>query len=215
MASGRLNLLHRQGSSRTTRGEKYPLKSALPRSSGTQLQLAIAVATGFGLGCLPVAPGTWGSAIAVVLVACTAVGAQTEPRSVALFAEAALLVTVAAVGVWSSGCLVAAAPENPDPSYVVIDEISGQTIALIGSAFLDAVIAPHDSRLTADFIVGLPLSWKYLVLGFLLFRLFDIWKPFPIRQAESLRDGFGIMADDWIAGVYAALVLWLVHALRM
>ena len=59
------------------------------------------------------------------------------------------------------------------------------------------------------------LNWKYLLLGFILFRLFDIWKPFPARQAESLPGGWGIMADDWIAGVYAALGLWLARAVGM
>jgi len=57
-----------------------------------------------------------------------------------------------------------------------------------------------------------PLNWKYLLLGFILFRVFDIWKPFPVRQAESLPGGWGIMADDWVAGVYAAIGLWLARA---
>jgi len=57
------------------------------------------------------------------------------------------------------------------------------------------------------------LNWKYLLLGFILFRVFDIWKPFPARQAESLPGGWGIMADDWVAGIYAALVLWGIQAL--
>ncbi len=51
------------------------------------------------------------------------------------------------------------------------------------------------------------LNWKYLLLGFLLFRLFDIWKPFPVRQLEKLPRGWGIMADDWMAGIYAAILL--------
>ena len=59
------------------------------------------------------------------------------------------------------------------------------------------------------------LNWKYLLLGFILFRVFDIWKPFPARQAESLPGGLGIMADDWIAGIYAALGLWIARALGL
>jgi phosphatidylglycerophosphatase A len=51
------------------------------------------------------------------------------------------------------------------------------------------------------------LNWKYLLLGFLLFRLFDIWKPFPVRRLEKLPRGWGIMADDWMAGIYAAILL--------
>jgi phosphatidylglycerophosphatase A len=51
------------------------------------------------------------------------------------------------------------------------------------------------------------LNWKYLLAGFVLFRLFDIWKPYPIRNLEKLPGGWGVMADDWLAGVYAAILL--------
>jgi phosphatidylglycerophosphatase A len=51
------------------------------------------------------------------------------------------------------------------------------------------------------------LNWKYLLLGFILFRVFDIWKPWPIRSLEKLPGGWGIMADDWMAGIYAAILL--------
>jgi phosphatidylglycerophosphatase A len=83
-----------------------------------------------------------------------------------------------------------------DPQIVVIDEVSGQLIAYFG---IGAAIT----------------NWKYLLLGFILFRVFDIWKPFPARQAESLPGGLGIMADDWIAGIYAALGLWIARALGL
>jgi phosphatidylglycerophosphatase A len=53
------------------------------------------------------------------------------------------------------------------------------------------------------------LKWTVLLAGFLLFRLFDIWKPFPIRRLEKLPGGWGIMADDWLAGIYAAILLRL------
>jgi phosphatidylglycerophosphatase A len=79
-----------------------------------------------------------------------------------------------------------------DPQFVVIDEVSGQMITY--------------------FFPFTVLNWKSLVLGFILFRVFDIWKPFPARQAESLPGGLGIMADDWIAGIYAALGLWIARA---
>ena len=82
-----------------------------------------------------------------------------------------------------------------DPQFVVIDEVSGQ-------------------HLTYALALA-PLNWKYLLLGFILFRVFDIWKPFPARQAESLPGGLGIMADDWIAGLYAALGLWIARRLGM
>jgi phosphatidylglycerophosphatase A len=51
------------------------------------------------------------------------------------------------------------------------------------------------------------VNWKYLLAGFLLFRLFDIWKPYPVKNLEKLPGGWGIMADDWLAGVYAAILL--------
>lgn len=81
-----------------------------------------------------------------------------------------------------------------DPQIVVVDEVSGQLISYLGIGG------------------GIP-NWKYLLLGFILFRVFDIWKPFPARQAESLPGGLGIMADDWIAGIYAALGLWILRAI--
>ena len=59
------------------------------------------------------------------------------------------------------------------------------------------------------------LNWKYLLAGFILFRVFDIWKPFPARLAESLPGGLGIMADDWVAGVYAAVALALARQLGL
>jgi phosphatidylglycerophosphatase A len=82
---------------------------------------------------------------------------------------------------------------------VVIDEVAGQLISYLGLATPKAFA----------------LNWKYLLLGFILFRVFDIWKPFPARQAESLPGGLGIMADDWIAGIYAALGLWMARALGL
>ena len=84
-----------------------------------------------------------------------------------------------------------------DPQIVVVDEVAGQLISYLGLA------TPRTFA----------LDWKYLLLGFILFRVFDIWKPFPARQAESLHGGLGIMADDWIAGMYAALGLWIVRSL--
>jgi phosphatidylglycerophosphatase A len=102
-----------------------------------------------------------------------------------------LVLSIAAVGVFVAGRVERFAGKT-DPQFVVIDEVSGQLIAL-----------------SIPFIA---LNWKSWLLGFILFRLFDIWKPFPARQAESLPGGWGIMADDWIAGIYAALVLWAVQA---
>jgi len=88
--------------------------------------------------------------------------------------------------VWAAG-VTARASGLKDPQFVVVDEVVGQWIALAGAA---------------------SLNWKSFLAAFALFRLFDIWKPPPVRQLESLPGGWGINLDDVMAGVYAALVLW-------
>lgn len=189
----------------TTRSERRPL-------------FALAIATSFGIGYLPVAPGTWGSGVAVALVWATAAVARLETGPMILVSEFTLLLALAAIGLWASERVVEAAPSNRDPGYVVIDELSGQTISLVVGLALSAwTAAPLRgtiiAKVTASLTVGL-LNWKYLMAGFILFRVFDIWKPFPARRAELLPGGLGIMADDWIAGAYASLGLWLLRALR-
>jgi phosphatidylglycerophosphatase A len=98
----------------------------------------------------------------------------------------------------------------------VIDEVSGQHLTLLlgcGVPLWWKTIQPASpNNLLGAVSLDSPLNWKYLLLGFILFRVFDIWKPFPARQAESLPGGWGIMADDWIAGIYAAIGLWLARA---
>jgi phosphatidylglycerophosphatase A len=174
-------------------------------------RLALAIAT-LGLGYLPKAPGTWGSAGAVVLAAAVAAVTRKEPGAGILVAEFALIVSTAILGVWAA-TRVAEYEGAADPQHVVIDEVSGQTLALVIGLILSAwTLRPRPGALqTSGFAAALAsglLNWKYLLLGFILFRVFDIWKPFPARQAEFLPAGLGIMADDWIAGTYAALLLW-------
>src|SRR5262249_23499888 len=89
--------------------------------------------------------------------------------------------------VWASG-ITAEVKKQEDPSCVVVDEVIGQWITLAGA---------H------------PLEIKSLIAGFVLFRLFDIWKPWPVRNLEALAGGWGINADDAMAGVYGAAVLFL------
>jgi phosphatidylglycerophosphatase A len=170
-------------------------------------QLAYLIATVFGVGYSPQAPGTLGSLVGLVIYAAVsfgipikafAGGAGTSPgvtaggRALGIsLTGAAIAVALAFIGVWAANQVVAFSGKK-DPQFVVIDETSGQFLALL--------------------LALAPVNWKYLLLGFILFRVFDIWKPFPVRQAESLRAGWGIMADDWIAGMYAALGLWLARA---
>lgn len=205
---------------------------APPPSSSTTPQrpprFALLIATGFGLGYLPKAPGTWGSlggillyfgvvAFAVLIaflyeIGLTSIGCDrdsfdflhTLAEALPLTCWAAVLV-VGFVGTRAAGC-AAKHLATPDPSAVVIDEICGQllTFVLAGTAiFFSLWPLPALDEL---------LRWKYLVFGFILFRVFDIWKPWPVRQAEKLPGGWGIMADDWVAGIYAALCLCVLRA---
>ena len=169
---------------------------------GRRLTVAGWVATAFGIGYIPVAPGTWGSLVGVILywglqgirlrIAVDLVSllfpVASGSRAFFVFAGILAALAIAAVGVWSAD-RTAKSARVKDPQFVVIDEVSGQ--------FLTYLLALS------------PANWKYLLLGLILFRAFDIWKPFPARQAESLPSGWGIMADDWMAGVYAAGGLWV------
>ncbi len=180
------------------------------RTDATQQKplVALAIATGFGLGYLPKAPGTWGSLLGIFL-AWVAVRASSAQPAAGLFPsliswtdfllfEAGLIVVVSLLGLWASG-RVASHLGRHDPSIVVVDEVAGQLIAYLGLAT------------TTTFA----LNWQYLLAGFILFRVFDIWKPFPARLAESFPGGVGIMADDWIAGLYAAFALGLARQLGL
>lgn len=175
-----------------------------PVHAEKQPRLALFLATGFGLGYLPIAPGSWGSLGGVALawglaklpIARRGVNLAWEGRDFPFYFSflVAVILATAILGVWAAG-RAARHFGKEDPGPVVIDEISGQLATFIG---LGLLLRPN---------------WKYLLAGFILFRAFDIWKPFPARQAESLPGGWGIMADDWVAGIYAALGLWLLRAL--
>jgi phosphatidylglycerophosphatase A len=120
-----------------------------------------------------------------------------------------LVLFLAFVGVWSAGKAAKFAGIE-DPQFVVIDEVAGQHITLILPLIPVAMpnLAAHlDFSQYAIYSALSLLNWRYLLAGFVLFRLFDIWKPFPIRDLEKLHGGWGIMADDWLAGVYAAILL--------
>jgi len=187
-------------------------------------RFALFVATACGLGYLPIAPGTWGSLGGLLLsyvllrlwphTTLWESGAASYTQGVPFILPAAFLATlVAAIGVWSAG-RAERFWSSKDPQQVVIDEVSGQLITLL---FVLPTVRYFDGMTNFSYGFwwrGLP-NWKYLLLGFILFRAFDIWKPFPARQAESLPGGWGIMADDWIAGMYAALGLWIARMLGL
>jgi phosphatidylglycerophosphatase A len=132
--------------------------------------------TWFGAGLLPVMPGTWGS-----LAALPCAWAIRSLSGVAGLAIAALIIF--AVGCWAAG-MIARTSGATDPGAIVIDEVAAQWLVLLPVS-LD------------------PLSYA---AAFLLFRLFDIWKPWPVRWADRrVHGGFGIMLDDLLAAVYAVL----------
>jgi phosphatidylglycerophosphatase A len=188
---------------------------------------AIAIATAFGLGYLPKAPGTFGSlggiAIATFPFWITPVTESVAPHfridwyidivTLQIF----LTAITAAIGLLSAHD-AARFWQSKDPQKIVIDEVSGQQLALIlGGIWPQAghMNTSFTGRALLDYSYLPGVDWKYLLLGFILFRVFDIWKPFPARQAESLPGGLGIMADDWVAGIYAALGLWAARALGL
>jgi len=148
-------------------------------------RVAIWIATCAGTGYFPFAPGTAGSAVGLALV----VGLRWAPldRLWLSVAVASLAACLFLLGVWAAGKAEDFFARK-DPGQVVIDEVVGQIITFVGQ--------PRP-------------SWKLLLAGFLLFRAFDIVKPFPAGRAERLPAGWGIMLDDVVAGVYSLGALML------
>ncbi|HET7213446.1 MAG TPA: phosphatidylglycerophosphatase A [Terriglobia bacterium] len=144
-----------------------------------QRPLPVWVATVAGAGFFPILPGTVGSAVAVLLVAALDALPLTRAGRDALLVS--LVVLIFFLGVWAAGESEKFFSRT-DPGHVVIDEIAGQMVAFL--------LVPH-------------ATWKVLMAGFVLFRVFDISKPFPAGRAERLPGGWGIMVDDVIAGAYA------------
>jgi phosphatidylglycerophosphatase A len=202
-----------------------------PRSDRSNPRVSIAIATAFGLGYFPKAPGTFGSLAGIAAATfpfwlaslIRAISGSAEVGDTLVYVDPYVflfssMVLVALVGLWTAN--EAAHFWNiKDPQRVVIDEVSGQQIALLlGGHFFAHSTQPDRAGMMhslANFSFFLSSNWKYLLMGFILFRVFDIWKPFPARQAESLPGGLGIMADDWVAGIYAALGLWIARALGL
>jgi phosphatidylglycerophosphatase A len=139
------------------------------------------LACGFGSGLAPVAQGTFGSLAAIL--------PWLLLRQLSWPVNVLIIVIGFAVGVWA--CDVAGrALGVDDHRSLVWDEFVGQWIAL-----LPALLAP----------------WWAVMAGFVLFRLFDVWKPWPIRWLDRhLKGGLGVMVDDVVAGLFAAILLWLI-----
>ena len=156
--------------------------------------IALAITT-WGVGYLPIAPGTWGSLVGVAIfwgigAVINAGPVQPTPhfRGSFLAAELVGILLITVLGIWG-GSQVERLIKRKDPGKVVVDEVAGQMISL------------------------LPLAWftgfysiRWIIVSFILFRFFDIVKPYPARRYEALAGGLGIMADDLVAGLYGALV---------
>lgn len=148
------------------------------------------LATGFGAGYLPLAPGTWGALEAVGLVAML----QLFPSTTARTLHVVLLLVFLVAGFISAG-RVSRADTVSDPTYVVVDEIIGQMLCFL----------------------FVPVTALNLLIGFFFFRVLDIIKPYPARRSEFMPGAWGIIIDDVVAGIYAGIVTfflsWLIEVL--
>lgn len=140
------------------------------------------ISTWFGCGYAPTAPGTAGSLAALAIAWLLVRYAGWRPAWFGL-----LVVAATAPAIWAAG-VTALEHQQKDPQFVVVDEVLGQWLAVAGAR---------------------ALNFKSWMGALILFRLFDIWKPVPVRQLEKLPGGAGIVADDLMAGIYAALVLFI------
>lgn len=161
--------------------------------------------TTFGVGYLPIAPGTWGSLVAVGFYYFLATTFSGYAYSGSLASFDAMVATIHSVillaflifmllGVWAANRSIALLG-NSDPSEAVVDEVIGQLVVFLFIPFTS--------------------SWMLIGAGFLLFRAFDIWKPYPIDDLQTLPGGIGVCADDLLAGVYAGVCLSIIYAISL
>lgn len=164
-----------------TSAENSSIETAAPSSPAPRW--ATLAATFFCIGKLKLGPGTWASATTILIwIGITRwIAPYWQPWTAMGLCLAAVLMGIPAA------TRVAQAWQKKDPSFVVIDEVAGQLIPLIGA----------------------PVTWKSLLAAFLLFRVFDILKPPPVRQLERLPQGTGIVLDDVGAGLYALIIMQL------
>jgi phosphatidylglycerophosphatase A len=170
--------------------------------------VALALAT-CGVGLIPLAPGTWGSAVGVgvylALVrgsergfdAAVARGLDLSPQTFPVVLNTVLILAillVSFVGMWAATRAEKLLGKK-DPGAVVVDEVAGQLVTFL-------------------FVPWMAGGWA-VVAGFIAFRVFDIWKPYPVRRLEGLGGGLGIMADDLLAGFYAAATMSLLVTIRL
>lgn len=173
------------------------------RTAGDYVALAVATC---GVGLIPLAPGTWGSAVGVFVylgvwragefIFRQSASGQTAASRQTFLTTLLLLVVVAVsyAGTWAA-TRAEKLLGRKDPGAVVIDEVAGQLITFL--------------------FVPWGAGFWTLAAGFVAFRVFDIWKPYPVRRLESLALGLGVMADDVLAGAFAATLMSLLLALNI
>ena len=148
------------------------------------------IATWFGSGLLPIAPGTWGSLAAFPFA--YVISVYSAPY-VLIIAAVALF----PIGTWASNKVEGRARKK-DPGFIVVDEVVGQWIVLLPLPFLYNLVDPD-----LFYCFFAPIA----AVAFLAFRIFDIWKPWPIKNVEkNVPGGLGIMLDDVVAGIYALII---------
>lgn len=148
--------------------------------------LALAIAT-FGVGYLPVAPGTWGSLVGLAIFFLLRISFENNAIFAVVLLAAILLITIS--GIWAASQTERLSGRK-DPGKVVVDEVAGQLVS------------------TLPLVLMSTTAWQmWIIVSFILFRFFDIVKPYPARQLEGLHGGLGIMCDDLVAGVYAGAII--------
>ena len=167
----------------------WPAAPSCEFRSGRKTFWAWTVATFFGSGLGKPGPGTWGSVAATLIFSAVVFFLHPAPQTLLGLTVSGIILSIA-LGV-PAATIAARESGRKDPGFVVIDEVAGVWITLLGAVF-------HP-------------NWKHIVAALLLFRVFDIWKPFPVRQLEKLPEGWGIVFDDVAAGLYAWAVLVLLN----
>ena len=181
---------------------KDTVEKRKPEGSLDYLSLGI---TTFGVGYIPGAPGTYGSLLAVAFYAALSnlfgsyrySPSATPPEFMVAAIHAIILLTFLLfilLGIWAAGRSVELLG-NTDAPQAVVDEVIGQLMVFL--------------------FIPFTRSWVLIAAGFLLFRLFDIWKPYPVNNVQDLPGGIGVCADDVAAGMYAGVGLAMLHAISL
>lgn len=186
--------------------EERILRKEKPHKKTPIDYFSLAVTT-FGVGYLPLAPGTWGSMVGVIIYLAIAwteasVGFNLLDRGWNLTQISAWFHTVNStvlllfclLGIWAANRATHFFKKK-DPQQAVVDEVMGQLIVFL--------------------FVPFGLHWGFVLAGFLLFRLFDIWKPYPIDSLQNLPAGIGVCADDILAGIYGGICLAAIYAIYL